>query len=96
MPCNTITTVQVKLKGEIVRMDMLGEVIQKLGNHVRILDNRTMLSWATGSYNKKTGVLIERSAEQAEIIKRNYASELTRRTLGRAGWQVKTVEQGGR
>lgn len=94
MPCDTITTVQLKLKPEIVRTDWLKEVIERFGNIVEQTDAK--LTWRTGSYNRKSGLLTERSKQTANKIRQSYAAALTQRTLGRSGWIVKTVEQGVR
>jgi hypothetical protein len=94
MPCYTVTTVQLKLKPEIVRMEWLEEVIRKLGYAVNRRDS--LITWSTGYYDRQNGVLSERTEQAASRIRQSYAAELTRRTLGRAGWQVKTVEHGGK
>ncbi len=94
MPCDTITTVTLALKPEIVRIEWLKESIERLGNKVTISTDR--LTWATGSYDRKTGKITERTEAAANKIRQGYAAELTKRTLGRAGWKVKTVEQEGR
>ena len=95
MPCNTITTVQVKLKAEIVRIDWFVETLKQLGHtHIQVTSERVI--WRTGVWERTNGMLTERSKERADEVVKSYATTLTKRTLGRAGWQVKTVEQGGR
>lgn len=89
MPCDTITRVQLKLKPEIVRADWLKAVVENFG-HSRVTISETRITWDTGYYDRKTGTLVERTLEQANRIRQSYAAELTRRTLGRAGWQVRT------
>lgn len=94
MPCDTITTVQLVLKPSIVRVDWLKTVVERFGNIVEV--NEEQVTWNTGSWNRKTGILIERTEAAAKKLRQSYAAELTRRTLGRAGWQIKSIEQGGR
>lgn len=94
MPCETVTIVSLVLKPEIVRIEWLKNVIERFGNEVAAENDR--LTWRTGSYDRKTGKLTERTVAAANKIRQNYAAELTKRTLGRAGWKVKAVVQGGR
>lgn len=94
MPCDTVNIVSLVLKPEIVRIEWLKETVERFGNQVMVENDK--LTWRTGSYDRKTGILIERTVAAANKIRQSYAAELTRRTLGRAGWNVRTVEQGGR
>ena len=92
MPCNTVSRAKLALKGSIVIMDTLRHSIENLGHRIRYQDAAT-LQWDTGSYNRVTGVITERTEASADEIRQSYAAELAKKTLGRLGWQVKTEEE---
>lgn len=94
MPCDTVSRAKLALKGDIVIMDTLRHSVESLGHRIRYQDAAT-LQWDTGSYNRATGIITEKTDASADKIRQSYAAELAKKTLGRFGWQVKTEEERG-
>lgn len=93
MPCYTVTKVTLALKGEIVRMEWLKSVIERVTGQTARQVHNDLITWNTGQYDRKTGLITERTKERVNQIRTSYAAELTKRTLGRAGWQVREEKE---
>jgi hypothetical protein len=87
MPCDTISTYQVKLQ-DSTDLDLLTKALEALNLNPR-RQGHIIRFGAGESFNKATGEVRVRNVESVAEIKKAYSAELIKSQAKRFGWTLK-------